>query len=170
MDTDSEHSDAFFQKYMPGNVCFGCGHSNDDGLQIKSYWQGDECVCIWQPEKKHQGWPEITCGGIIATLIDCHCMASAMATAIRNENRALGSDPEYRFATGTLHIKYLKPTSIVKPLTLIAKVTDIKNQRIYTLHCDLFAENQKTVEAEVTAFLVYSSEQENSDSSDFNAK
>ncbi len=169
MDTHSQHMDDFFQKYMPGDVCFGCGRSNPDGLQIKSYWEGDDCVCVWQPEKKHQGWPDITCGGIIATLIDCHCMASAMATAIRNENRPLGSEPEYRFATGTLNIKYLKPTPIASPLTLRAKVTYIKNERIYTLHCDLFAENQKTVEAEVTAFLVYSSNQENSGGSDFNA-
>jgi len=169
MDTLSQPKDDFFQKYMPGDVCFGCGHGNAAGLQIKSYWQNDDCVCVWQPEKKHQGWPDITCGGIIATLIDCHCMASAMATAVRNENRPLGSEPEYRFATGTLHIKYLKPTPVASPLTLTAKVTHIKNQRIYTLHCDLFAENQKTVEAEVTAFLVYSSDQENSDSTDFNA-
>ena len=170
MDTHSQPANDFFQKYMPGDVCFGCGHSNADGLQIKSYWQGDNCVCFWQPEKKHQGWPGITCGGIIATLIDCHCMASAMATAIRNENRPLGSEPEYRFATGTLHIKYLKPTPIALPLTLKAKVTHIKNERIYTLHCDLFAENQKTVEAEVTAFLVYSSDGKNSNDTDFNAR
>ncbi len=169
MNTLSSNNDDFFQKYMVGDVCFGCGHSNEDGLQIKSYWQGDECVCVWHAEKKHQGWPEITCGGIIATLIDCHCMASAMATAIRNENRVLGSEPEYRFATGTLHIKYLKPTPISSVLTLKAKVTHIKNERIYTLQCDLFAEQQKTVEAEVTAFLVYSSHQENSDDKGFNA-
>ena len=149
----------FFQKYMPGDVCFGCGQSNPDGLQIRSYWENDECVCVWQADKKHQGWPNLTCGGIVATLIDCHCMASAMATAIRNENRELGSQPEYRFATGTLHIKYLKPTPIASPLILKAKVTHIRDNRIYTLHCDLFAENEKTVEAEVTAFLVYQSNQ-----------
>jgi len=170
MDNPSQHADDFFQKYMPGDVCFGCGHSNADGLQIKSYWQGDDCVCVWQPEKKHQGWPDVTCGGIIATLIDCHCMASAMATAIRNENRPLGSLPKYRFATGTLHIKYLKPTPIASPLTLRANVTHIKEERIYTLHCDLCAENKKTVEAQVTAFLVYSSDRENLDDTDFNAR
>ena len=170
MDARNHRADDFFQKYMPGDVCFGCGHSNPDGLQIKSYWEGDDCVCVWQPEKKHQGWPDITCGGIIATLIDCHCMASAMATAVRNENRPLGSMPEYRFATGTLHIKYLKPTPIASPLTLRARVTQVKDERIYTLNCDVFAEQQKSVEAEVTAFLVYRSDQEDSDETDFNAR
>jgi acyl-coenzyme A thioesterase PaaI-like protein len=166
--TSSHQTDNFFQKYMPGDVCFGCGHSNADGLQIKSYWEGDNCVCVWQPEKKHQGWPDITCGGILATLIDCHCMASAMATAIRNENRPLGSMPEYRFATGTLHIKYLKPTPSASLLTLSAKVIQVKDKRIYTLHCDLFAENIKTVEADITAFQVYSSDQKQTDHAAFN--
>ena len=170
MDVRNHRADDFFQKCMPGDVCFGCGHSNPDGLQIKSYWDGDDCVCVWQPEKKHQGWPEITCGGIIATLIDCHCMASAMATAVRNENRPLGSKPEYRFATGTLHIKYLKPTPIASPLTLRARVTQVKDERIYTLNCDVFAKQQKSVEAEVTAFLVYRSDRQDSDDTEFNAR
>jgi len=170
MDTQCQKQQDFFQKFMPGDVCFGCGHSNAAGLKIKSYWQGEDCICDWRPEKKHQGWPGVTCGGIIATLIDCHCMASAMATAVRNENRPLGSEPEYRFATGTLHIKYLKPTDINSVLTLKAKVTQIKNERIYTLHCDLFAAKQKTVEADVIAFLVYSSDQENSGGTEFKAE
>ncbi|HIF54143.1 MAG: PaaI family thioesterase [Methylococcales bacterium] len=153
-DSDTETGD-YFQKYMPGDICFGCGHGNTAGLQICSFWQEDECVCNWQPEAKHQGWPNLICGGIIATLIDCHCMASAMATAVRNENRALGTLPEYRFATGTLNIKYLKPTPCTGLLTLKAKVITIKQQRIYTLRCDLYAEQLKTAEAEVVAFLVY---------------
>ncbi len=147
-------SDDFFQKYMPGDVCFGCGHENPHGLKIKSFWEDDECVCIWQPEAKHQGWPGLTCGGIISTLIDCHCMASAMATAIRNENRPLGTKPEYRFATGTLNIKFLKPTPLLSPTILRAKVVHIKKERIYTLRCYLYAENEITVKADVTAFLV----------------
>ena len=153
---------------MPGDVCFGCGQNNEQGLQIKSCWKDDQCVCVWHPDKRHQGWPGLTCGGIVATLIDCHCMASAMATAVRNENRELGSEPEYRFATGTLHIKYLKPTPISSPLTLKANVVDIKDHRIYTLHCDLFAENEKTVEAEVSAFLVYRSDRTNTENAAFN--
>ena len=152
---DKQVTDDFLQQYMPGDICFGCGHSNADGLQIKSYWQDDYCICDWQPELKHQGWPDIVCGGIIATLIDCHCMSTAMATAIRNENRAMDSEPHYRFATGTLNIKYLKPTPIATPVTLKAKVTNIKDARKYTLHCDVFAENLKTVEATVIAFLVF---------------
>lgn len=150
----------FFQKYMPGDVCFGCGQENSQGLRIRSYWDQNECVCVWTPEQKHQGWPGLTCGGIIATLIDCHCMACAMATAHRNENRPLGSEPAYRFATGSLKIKFVQPTPIRSPLTLRSQVVNIRKERIYTMRCDIFSENEKTVEAEVIAFLVYRSDQD----------
>ncbi len=111
-----------FQDHMPGNVCFGCGSDNPSGLHIHSYWQGDEAVCQWQPDDSHQGWQGVTCGGIIATLIDCHCMATTMATAIRQEGRALSTEPHYKFATGMLNIKYLKPTLNDRTLELRAHV------------------------------------------------
>ena len=42
----------YFQDFMPGNVCFGCGANNPNGLQIKSFWEGNEAVCIWDSEAK----------------------------------------------------------------------------------------------------------------------
>jgi acyl-coenzyme A thioesterase PaaI-like protein len=153
--TDKE----IFQHHMPGDVCFGCGDNNPAGLHIHSYWQGDEAVCHWQPQAIHQGWQGITCGGIIATLIDCHCMAAAMATAIRNENRELGSEPHYRFATGSMNIKYLKPTDNNAEIELRAKVIEIKGEKKYTLSCQVYSHQHLTAEAEVVAFLVHRSDQ-----------
>lgn len=153
----AEHE--YFQHAMPGDVCFGCGEDNPAGLHIHSYWDGDEGVCRWRPEMHHEGWEGITCGGIIATLIDCHCMATAMATAIRNEGRPLMSEPHYRFATGMLNIKYLAPTPNGEALELRAHVTDIKNDKKFTLDCALYAAGAKTVEATVVAFLVHRSDQ-----------
>ena len=36
-----------FQDHYPNNFaqCYGCGRLNEQGLQIKSYWDGDETVC-----------------------------------------------------------------------------------------------------------------------------
>ena len=34
----------YFQDFMPGNVCFGCGRDNHFGLQISSYWEGEEAA------------------------------------------------------------------------------------------------------------------------------
>lgn len=80
----------FFQDYMPGNVCFGCGAENPDGLQIKSFWDGDEGVCTFQSQPKYHGWETVINGGILATLVDCHTMCTAMADAYRREDAPSG--------------------------------------------------------------------------------
>ncbi len=82
-----------------------------------------------------------------------------MAFAVRNEGRALGSEPHYRFATGTLNIKFVKPTPISNPLTLRARLKNIRKKRIYTFDCKLDANAEITAKAEVVAFLVYSSDE-----------
>ena len=148
----------YFQDYLPGTTCFGCGNSNEQGLQIKSYWDGDVAKCQWQPQKHHVGWAHLTCGGIIATIVDCHCIATAMATAFRNENRPLESEPKYLFVTGSLNIRYLKPAAVDKPMELHAHVTHVKNSKKFTVVCDVYVDNEKTADAQVIALLVYRSD------------
>ena len=149
---------AYFQDYLPGKACFGCGADNPHGLKIRSFWDGDIAKCRWQPEQYHEGWANLTCGGIIATVIDCHCIATAMATAIRNENRDLASEPHYLFATGSMEIKYLKPSMVTQKMELRAQVTGIKFEKKYTVACDVFVNNEKTVESNVIVLLVYRSD------------
>ncbi len=148
----------YFQDFMPGNICFGCGRDNHFGLQISSYWDGEEAVCIWNSEAKYQGWKGILNGGIMATLIDCHCMGTAMAAAYKAENRSLDSEPEYRYATGTMNIKYLKPTLNDKPVEIRAKVTEIKGRKT-TLHARFFSNGVLTAEADVIALRVFDGSQ-----------
>ncbi len=42
-----------FQDYYPESYshCYGCGRLNPHGLQIKSYWDGDETVCHFNPDR-----------------------------------------------------------------------------------------------------------------------
>lgn len=148
----------YFQDYLPGTVCFGCGNSNKQGLQIKSYWDGDIAKCHFQPAEHHVGWGQLTCGGIIATVVDCHSIATAMATAIRNEGRSLASEPKYLFATGSMNIRYLQPAAIDKPIEVLAQVTQIKNEKKYTVDCEVYVDNEKTADAQVIALLVHRSD------------
>jgi len=148
----------FFQDHMPENVCFGCGH-NHEGLQIKSYWEGDVSVCKWQSEEKYHGWSNLMNGGIIATLIDCHCMGTAMAHAYRSEDRSMDTEPEYRYATGTLTVKYLKPTPNTS-VELRAKVVEVKGRKT-VIKCDFYGENgEQTAVADVVAIRVFDSSED----------
>lgn len=148
----------YFQDYMPGNVCFGCGKENPEGLQIKSWWEGEEAVCVWHPEPKYRGWEKVLNGGILATLIDCHSMDTAMAAAYRAEGRPLGTEPFYRYATGTITVRYLRPTPIDRPVTLRARVLELKGRKA-RIFCEVFSDGEKTAEAEAVGIRVIEGEQ-----------
>lgn len=152
----------YFQDHMPGNICFGCGRDNHEGLRISSRWDDGEGVCTWEPEEKYQGWRGLVNGGILATLVDCHCMCTSMAHAVRQENRSMDTSPYYRFATGQMTIRYLKPTPSDRPVEVRAKVVDVKDDRKYTLQAEVWSggreDGEKVAEAEVISFLVFSSD------------
>ena len=59
--------------------CFGCGALNARGLKIKSRWAGDRLVCRWRPEAHHIGYPGFVYGGMVASIVDCHAIWTAMA-------------------------------------------------------------------------------------------
>jgi acyl-coenzyme A thioesterase PaaI-like protein len=143
----------YFQDYMPGNVCFGCGAENPEGLQIKSYWDGEEAVCIWHSKEKYHGWEKVINGGVLATLIDCHCMDTAMAAAYREEGRALDTEPVYRYATAEITVRYLKPTPNDLPIELRAQVVEMKGRRTQ-LACQVYVDGVQTAEAEAVGVRV----------------
>ena len=143
-----------FQDLMRGHHCFGCGTLNEKGLQIKSYWSGDESICSWQPASHHMAGPkQVLNGGIIATIIDCHCVCTAIANAYQTEAREIGSEPTLLYVTGSLNLKYLQPTPIKNAVSLRARVLAVQDKRT-TLSCSLFANQNETVQAEVVAVRV----------------
>lgn len=109
--------------------CYGCGRLNDHGLQLKSYVEGDEVVAVFRPEPYHLAVPGFVYGGLIASLIDCHSMASAAAAAYGVEGRAMGTEPAFRFVTASLRVDYLKPTPIGIPLEIRARAKELKGRK-----------------------------------------
>ena len=63
--------------------CYGCGKLNEQGLHLESAWEGDEVVARFTPQPQHISVPGYVYGGLIASLIDCHAMATAAASAER---------------------------------------------------------------------------------------
>jgi acyl-coenzyme A thioesterase PaaI-like protein len=145
-----------FQDNIPGNYCWGCGRINEHGLQIKSYWSGDEAVCTWRPKPYHAAGPRhILNGGIIATIIDCHCVCTAIAAAYRAEGREIGTEPLIWYVTQSLQVTYLRPTPIDQPLVLRARIKEI-NEKTTVLTCSL-SENgrgEECAQGEVVAVRV----------------
>lgn len=148
-------SDKAFQDYYPEDLahCYGCGRLNASGLQVKSYWQGDESVCTFLPKSHHTAIPGYVYGGLIASLIDCHGTGTASAAAYRAEGRAMDTAPALRFLTGSLHVDYLKPTPLGVPLELRGTIKEVKGRKV-VVAITLTAQATLCAKGEVVAIQV----------------
>jgi acyl-coenzyme A thioesterase PaaI-like protein len=143
-----------FQDAFPTNHCWGCGPSNQHGLRIKSYWEGDESVCRFRPSPEHMAGPtHVLNGGIIATVIDCHCVCTAWADVYRSAAREMGSQPVPWCVTGSLKVDYLAPTPIDAVVELRARIRE-RNGRKRIVECTVFAGGKPCARAEVLAIEV----------------
>ena len=140
------------QDYYPKDiaVCFGCGKLNERGYQIKSYWEGDETVCRFQPRPYHTAFPGYAYGGLIASLIDCHATGTAASAKFRQEGRSLEDEPLDRFVTVSLHVDYVAPTPIDTTLELRGRVKESKGRKMI-IAVTLSAEGKETARGEVIA-------------------
>lgn len=141
-----------FQDYYPDHVawCYGCGRLNEHGLQIKSYWDGDQAVCIFVPRPYHIAIPGYVYGGLLASLIDCHGTGTAAAAMYRAEGRAMDTLPPFRFVTASLKVDYLKPTLLGPPLDVRGWVKEIKGRKVI-IEESLAVNGEVTVRGEVVA-------------------
>jgi acyl-coenzyme A thioesterase PaaI-like protein len=145
--TEKAFQDQYKDEY---SVCYGCGRLNPHGLQIKSYWDGEESVCRFMPQPYHTAIAGYVYGGLIASVVDCHGTGTAAAAAFRAAGRPMGSEPDFRFVTASLHVDYLKPTPIDAPMELRARVEEIKGRKI-TVAVTVSSDNQVRARGRVVA-------------------
>ncbi len=143
-----------FQDQIPDNYCYGCGPGNPNGLHLKSVWENDESVSTFMPQAFHTAGPQqLLNGGIIATIIDCHCICTAIADCYRRENRAIGSAPQIWCATATMKVDYLRAVPIERPVTLRARILETGPKKT-RLSCSLLSDGQECAKGEVLAVRV----------------
>lgn len=143
-----------FQDLMKDNHCWGCGSLNEKGFQIKSRWDGDEAVCVWTPRPEHAAGPRhVLNGGVIATVIDCHSICTAVAEAYRDAGRSINSDPIIWYVTGSLKVDFLRPTLIDQPIELRAQIAE-KREKKTLVTCTLLSQGKPCAQGEVVAVRV----------------
>jgi acyl-coenzyme A thioesterase PaaI-like protein len=130
--------------------CFGCGRHNGRGHQLKSFVVGDEVVARFTPRAEHTALPGFVYGGLIASLIDCHAMATAAAAAERAAGRSIGDGPAPRFVTAALNVSFLKPTPIGGELVVRGRVTE-RSERKAMVEVTLSANDVVTARGNVVA-------------------
>lgn len=82
------------------------------------------------PQPYHTAIPGFVCGGLIASLIDCHGTGTAAAAAARAEGRAVDTPPFLRFVTASLHVDYLAPTPMGVELELRGRAEEVKGRKV----------------------------------------
>ncbi len=138
--------------FAPNSICFGCGPANKQGLRIRSLpskENPDEIVCEWQPAAHHQAFPGMLNGGIIGSLLDCHCNWTA-AWALKNKWN-LEKIP--CTVTAEYHIQLLRPTPADKPVFLKAHVVEFVKQDRAWIEGELWTADplKNAAEAKLTA-------------------
>lgn len=144
-----------FQDYYPEEMshCYGCGRSNNDGLHIKSYWEGEGSVARFTPKRYHTALPGFVYGGLIASLIDCHGVGTAAAATCRAEGRAMDTEPRLRFVTASLKVDYISPTPIGVQLEARGKVKEVGKRKV-VVSIEVIAEGTVCARGEVIAVRV----------------
>jgi len=126
--TGAMHAQKSLQEaYAPRSICYGCGPANPQGLHIRSFVAGDYLIAEWQPQPHHQAFPGALNGGIIGTLLDCHCNWAAAYHLMQTQ----GLDHPPATVTAEYTIKMARPTPVDKPVQLRAWVVESQGNRVW---------------------------------------
>jgi len=133
--------------------CYGCGRNNIEGHQLKSFVEGDEVVAHFTPSSYHIAVPGFVYGGLLASLVDCHAMATAAAAAELAAGHKLGERQVERYVTAALRVDYLKPTPLGGELEIRGRVTELTEKKAVVAMTVSISGNM-TVRAEAVAVRI----------------
>ena len=132
--------------------CFGCGRKNPHGHQLKSYDHGGEVVAQFTPRTDYVSVPGFVYGGLLASLVDCHAMATAAAADLAAMSGGSGGVAP-RYVTGALRVDYLKPTPLGIELEIRGRVIE-QSEKKKVVQLTLSAGGTVTVKAEAVAVRI----------------
>ncbi|MGH7679973.1 MAG: PaaI family thioesterase [Gemmatimonadaceae bacterium] len=140
------------QDLYPDNFshCYGCGRLNTHGLHVKTHWEDGEGVARFQPAPYHLALPGFVYGGLVASLIDCHAIATAAGAAMVAGGATPGLNETPRFVTASLQVDYLRPTPIGPELVLRARPVHTGSRAI-TVEVRVMAGEVETARGRVVA-------------------
>ncbi|KPK22246.1 MAG: hypothetical protein AMJ76_00330 [Dehalococcoidia bacterium SM23_28_1] len=99
---------------MPGEIaarryCFGCGDLNPAGLKLEFRFEGNKAVADFRPQDRHQGYPGLMHGGVIAAALD-EAMGWAMYAS------------RVWAVTGKMEVKFRQPLPLHQKATVSGEV------------------------------------------------
>ncbi len=122
--------------------CFACGAANDSGLNLEfEAIEGGGVTALYVPQDRHQGWPNVLHGGIVATLLD----ESAAYVAYARGQHA---------ATARLNVRYSRAAPLDTPLRVTATLAK-DTRRMLTIEARVTTlADEKIADAEAKLLLL----------------
>lgn len=109
-----------------GYQCICCCPTNERGLKMVFYEDGDDIVSYWEPQPSFQGWIDTLHGGVQAMLLDEIC-----GWTVSRKLQTTG-------VTSRMETRYLKPVKTTdSKLTIRARLVDLK-RNIATIDAELY--------------------------------
>ncbi len=115
------------ETYAPHGRCFGCGPTNEKGLRIQSFVKDQDVVAEFTPEKHHEAFENVLNGGIIGSLLDCHCNWAAAHYLMQHHQQETAPCT----VTAQYAIKLMRPTPSKDKVQLIAHLDKIDGDRAW---------------------------------------
>ncbi len=100
------------------HYCFGCGELNPIGLHLKPAYDGERVTATFTPGRDHQGWNQVTHGGIVYSVLD-----EITAYMVLCAGYSFGVT-----AKSVVRFKRVTPTGM--PLTATARATRVTSRLI----------------------------------------
>lgn len=113
--------------------CYGCGARNPLGHQLKTRWAGEsrtETVTRFTPGAEQTAMPGYVYGGLVASVVDCSGTGSAALAATHAAGRDLEAEGALRFVTGTLEVRYVRPTPMGEELVVTGRIEELKGRKV----------------------------------------
>ena len=130
--------------------CYGCGRLNAHGLHVRSEWHDGAAVAHFTPASYHIAMPGFVYGGLLASLIDCHAMATAAGASMKAAGLEPGRDTTPRFVTASLQVDFVRPTPAGQELVLLARPREVGERKV-TIDVEVTAAGSECVRGRVVA-------------------
>jgi uncharacterized protein (TIGR00369 family) len=122
------------------NFCFACGKNNHRGLKMDIELDTQSARCTYKIPKDLQGWPDVTHGGIISTILDEIMIWAAAGREIHT-------------VTAEMTVRFKHPLPTDHEVKIEAKVVQ-ERKRIVLTQAKVFDDNKVYAEATGKLFRV----------------
>jgi len=113
--------------------CFACGKNNPRGLKMDVQFDSQSARCTYSVPEELQGWPDITHGGIISTMLDEIMVWAAAGKKINT-------------VTAELTVRFKKPMPTNKSVTVEGIIVEDR-KRLLLAQARAFDEDNVYAEA-----------------------